>query len=363
MTAGKLMVPHSRPTLGEEEVQAVAEVIRSGHVAQGPCVQEFERSMAAYMGLKGAVAVGSGSVALELALLALGIGEGDEVILPSYVCTAPWLAVVRVGALPRIVDIQPSTYGIDPEEARKALSSKTKAIIVPHPFGLPADLTRLQTFGIPLIEDCAQTLGAAEAGRTVGTVGIATVCSFYATKLLCTGEGGMVLSNDPAMIEKMAALRDYDERPSLEAAAFNRKMTDLQAALGLRQVARLPSFLAKRSAIAEAFTRLLGSTGLGLPQVPRGRTHVFFRYVVRLPAAKDDPGTLQPPLEQVLANLERRGIQCRRPVFQALHQYLKLEGFPASEEASHTALSVPIYPSMTEEEVRATAEALCEELP
>lgn len=356
------MIPHSRPTLGEEEVRAVAEVVRSGHLAQGPCVKAFEHHMAAFLGLPGAVAVSSGSVALEAALLALGVKEGDEVILPSYVCAAPWLAVVRVGALPRIVDIDPATFAIDPEEARKALSSRTRAVIVPHPFGLPADLTRLQALGVPLIEDCAQTLGAMEAGRAVGTAGAVAVCSFYATKLLCTGEGGMVLSNDRALVEKVRALRDYDERPVLDAGAFNRKMTDLQAAVGLSQMGRLRFFLERRSAIAGTYTRLLRDTDLGLPEVPEGRTHVFFRYVVTLPRTTKRSGRSRPPLDRLLAGLERRGVQCRRPVFQPLHQYLGMAGFPASEAASRTALSVPIYPSLTEEEITCAARALCEEL-
>lgn len=185
-------------------------VVGSGQLAQGPRVEEFERGVAALVGVAGGVAVHSGTAALELALLVLGVGQGDEVILPSYVCTAPWLAVVRVGGQPRIVDIESTTYAIDPDEARKVLSPRTKAIIVPHMFGLPADLTRLRMLGVPLIEDCAQTLGATEAGCWVGSVGAVTICSFYATKLLCTGEGGMLLSNDRRLLDKGRALRDYD---------------------------------------------------------------------------------------------------------------------------------------------------------
>ena len=246
-------------------MQAIATVVRSGQLCLGACVQQFERGMAAFVGVSGGVAVSSGTAALELALRALGVGPGDEVILPSYVCAAPWLATVRVGAEPRVVDIDPTTYAIDPGRASKLLSARTKAIIVPHPFGLPADLTKLQTLGIPLIEDCAQTLGATEAGRPVGSVGVMAICSFYATKLLCVGEGGMVLSQDSALLEKCRALRDYDEAPSLDAAAYNYKMTDVQAALGLSQLARFRSFLDRRATIASAYQAALARTGLVLP--------------------------------------------------------------------------------------------------
>jgi dTDP-4-amino-4,6-dideoxygalactose transaminase len=354
VTTPPSIVPHSRPTIGQEEVQALLAVAGSGQLAQGPRVEEFERSVAALVGVAGGVAVHSGTAALELALLALGVGHGDEVILPSYVCAAPWLAVVRVGGQPRIVDIESTTYAIDPDSVRKALSPRTKAIVVPHMFGLPADLTRLRTLGVPLIEDCAQTLGATEAGHRVGSVGAVTICSFYATKLLCTGEGGMLLSNDRRLLDRGRALRDYDEAPTLDRSAFNRKMTDLQAALGLSQLRRYKAFLERRTAIAAAYQAALGQTRLTLPTVPPGRTHIFYRYVVRLPG-----GTV---LDSLIERLEQRGVCCRRPVFRPLHRYLVLKGYPVSEEAYRTALSIPIYPSLTDEEVARTAHALCEEL-
>jgi len=358
VTASLHSIPHSRPTLGSEDVQALAAVARSGQLAQGARVAEFERGLAAYLALQGGVAVSSGTVALELALLALGIGPGDEVILPSYVCAAPWLATVRVGAQPRLVDVELDTYAIDPGETEKAVSPRTRAIIVPHAFGLPADLSKLQALGVPLIEDCAQTLGATEGGRPVGSVGKMAVCSFYATKLLCTGEGGMVLSNDPVILETGRALRDYDEKPTLETAAFNRKLTDLQAALGLSQLAQFRSFLERRAAIAAYYHDALRQTGLVLPAIPPGRSHIFYRYVVRLPRSR----RLQQPLEELLTRLERHGVQCRRPVFRPLHRYLGLDGYPNSEEALETALSIPIYPSLTDDEMTRTAHTLCEEL-
>ncbi|MBA5871968.1 MAG: aminotransferase DegT [Nitrospira sp. CR2.1] len=352
------MIPHSKPVLGQEEIRAATEVLRSGHITEGPVVAQFERGMAAYIGLHGGVAVSSGTVALELALRALGVGHGDNVILPSYVCSAPWLAVQRVGAQARIVDIDPTTYNLDPQKVRKARTPRTRAVIVPHLFGLPADLTSLQSLGIPLIEDCAQTLGAIEQGRAVGTVGLLTVCSFYATKLLCTGEGGMVLSDDEALLERVRALREYDQAPSLNAAASNCKMTDLQAAIGVAQLNQLGEFLEKRSSLAAVYREQLPEELFTLPTVPAGRTHVYYRFVVRLPKGLQSADDVAAYLSRVA----HRGVHCRKPVFRPLHRYLELPDFPGSDEVDAAAISLPIHPSLNEDAVRQVAQILHEEL-
>jgi dTDP-4-amino-4,6-dideoxygalactose transaminase len=314
--------------------------------------------MAAYVGLQGGVAVCSGTVGLELALRALGVGHGDNVIVPSYVCSAPWLAIQRVGAQARLVDIEPDTYNLDPHKVRKARTSRTRAIIVPHLFGLPADLTALQALNIPLIEDCAQTLGAVEQGRAVGTVGALMVCSFYATKLLCTGEGGMVLSNDPLLLERLRSYREYDQAPSLNAQASNYKMTDLQAAIGLEQLNRFGTFLERRASLAAVYRDALPTQLFTLPAVPAGRSHAYYRFVVRMPKgiqASED-------LPSFLSRIEHRGVQCRKPVFRPLHRYLDLHEFPVSDEVDQTAISLPIHPSMTEEDVTRVVHILTEEL-
>ncbi len=353
MTTGTTMIPHSRPSIQQEEIRAVTDVLQSGHLAQGAVVERFERGMAAYLGLAGGVAVNSGTMALEVALRVLDVGPGDEVVLPSYVCPAPWQAVQRVGAQACLVDIEPETFQIDAGLARAAITSRTRAIIVPHLFGLPADLTALAQLGIPLIEDCAQTLGATEQGRSVGSVGVLTVCSFYANKLLCAGEGGMVLSNDSVLLEKARALREYDGSPSLNPQATNLKMTDLQAAVGLAQLGRLPRFLERRVHLARQYREALAGTSVVLPVVPAGRSHVYYRFVVRR-SGRDE-------LSECLGRLERQGVQCRKPVFRSLHRYLGIEGFPASEAAEANAFSIPLYPGLADGEVAQVIMAMRDE--
>ncbi|TKB68352.1 MAG: DegT/DnrJ/EryC1/StrS family aminotransferase [Nitrospira sp.] len=354
MTTVATMIPHSRPAIDQEALRVVVDVLSSRHIAQGACVERFEHEMAAYFGLQGGVAVSSGTAALELALRALKIGAGDEVIMPSYVCAAPWLATQRVGAQATLVDIDPDTFNIDPFAAGLAITEKTRAIIVPHLFGLPADLAALEKLGVPLIEDCAQTLGAMEQGRSVGTVGRLTVCSFYATKLLCAGEGGMVLSDDASLLERVRSLREYDGAPVLDPSSFNFKLTDLQAALGLSQLGRLSAFHERRQFLAATYREILSSKTVICPNVPPGRTHGYYRFVIRVPSMQAKPDGLM----NLIGQLEQQGIHCRKPVFRPLHRYLDMPGFPRSDEADRTALSIPLYPDLTGDEVGQIVQSL-----
>lgn len=341
------VIPHSRPSLGEAEAQAVANVIRAGLLAQGEKVVKFERALAKMTGQDEGVAVSSGTAAVFLALKGLGIGPGDEVIFPSYVCTAPWHAVSQAGATPVLVDIDPETYHPSPGAVTRAITNKTKAVIVPHLFGLPADLSELEKSGIPMIEDCAQTLGASMGGCPVGSVGALTVCSFYATKLITTGEGGMVLGRSGPRMARIRALRQYDEQDALESA-FNYKMTDMQAALGLCQVTALPQFIKRRQAIATQYTAVLRDLKADPPAgIPR-HDHVFYRYVVRLPQS----------VEPAIKAFAGRGVTCRRPIFKPIHQYFGLKGFPGTDVAWERSLSIPIYPSLADHEIERIVDAM-----
>lgn len=332
-------VPHSRPTLGDEDRQAIAEVLASGFIAQGERVAAFEREVAAMLGLAGGVATSSGTAALTLALRALGVGGGDEVLIPTYVCSALLHAVRAVGAAPRLVDADPASFNMDPDAARRVRSARAKALVVVHSFGLPAELDALRDLGLPVIEDAAQALGAAYRERPVGSFGDAAVLSFYATKVITTGEGGMLLSNDPRILATGRDLREYDQKPD-DRPRFNYKLTDLQAALGLAQLKRLPRFLHRRRLLAARYGEALAGLPLALPPTPADRTPAHYRYVVT-------PGR---PAAPYLAGLEARGVQARRPVFLCLHRYLGLDGFPGADEAWERAVSLPLYPSLTDAE-------------
>lgn len=339
-------IPHSRPTLGEEDHHALAEVLRSGFIAQGAEVAAFEQEMAETLGVRGGVATSSGTAALHLALLALNVGEGDEVLLPTYACSAVLHAVRAVRAVPRLVDADPASFNMDVGAARKACSPRTKALVVVHSFGLPAELEALRGLGLPLIEDAAQALGARYQNRPVGSVGEAAVLSFYATKLITTGEGGMILSNDERLLAVGRDLRGYDEKES-DRLRFNYKMTDLQAALGLAQLKRLPRFLARREAIACFYRERLQPFSVQLPLAPPDRARIYYRYVVKGPRAAD----------HYLEKFQTLGVQARRPVFRPLHRYLGLEGFPGADEAWAKAVSLPLYPSLSDGDAERVLEA------
>jgi perosamine synthetase len=338
-------IPHSRPTLHDDLVQAASLITRSGMIAAGRYGEHFERLIADMHSAPGAVATSSGTSALHLALLALRLGTGDEVILPSYVCTAVLNAVRYVGATPVLADIDEESFNIDPEDVRARITSRTRAIIVAHMFGVPADVRSLRSFGIPIIEDCAQALGATIGGLPVGSYGDLAVFSFYATKVITTGEGGMVLARNPALVDRMRDLRDYDERDSYELR-FNYHMSDLAAAVGCRQFERLSGFLSRREELANLYHREVA----GLPLRPQaffpGR--VYYRYVVRTEA-----------FEFWQQALQVAGVQCKRPVYKPLHHYLGGH-FPVTESVYRTALSLPIYPSLTDDEACRVVTALAE---
>ena len=254
-------IPHSRPTLGEEEVKAVAEVIKSGHIAEGEVVQRFEKTFAGKMGVQDAAAVSSGTAALHLTLLALGIGSDDEVIIPSYVCTALLHAIQYVGARPVLAEIDSKTYNIDPDDVQRRITIRSKAIIVPHMFGLAANLDKLLKLEVPIIEDCAQAVGGTYHQKPLGSFGDAAIFSFYATKMMATGEGGMVTSNSTEFIKRVRDLRTYDQKPA-DKVRYNYKMSDVQAALGEMQFARLNDFITRRKKIAQRYFKSLKAFNL-----------------------------------------------------------------------------------------------------
>jgi len=338
-------IPHSRPTLGEEEARAAAEAVRSGQIAQGPRTAAFEEAVARYAGRAWGAAVSSGTAALGLALHAMGVGAGDEVVVPSYNCPALAQAVRHLGARPRLCDVEPATGNPTPETVGAAARG-ARAIIAAHLFGLAADAAGIAALGVPLVEDLAQALGAHRAEGKAGGFGRLAICSFYATKPLAAGEGGMVLGDEEALLARIRDARDYDERDDL-APRWNCKLTDVQAAIGLVQLSRYEGFIARRREIAARYAEGLAGTPLELPGDPPGGRHIYHRYVVRLPeeyARRGGPGAAEEALQA-------KGIGARRPIYRPLHRLMGEAGFPGAEEAWARHLSLPIYPSLTEGEI------------
>jgi len=340
------MIPHSRPLLDISDEEALVKVLRSGQLAQGEEVQLFEEEMARLIGVKHAIAVSSGTAALHLALLSLDTGEGDEVIIPSFVCSALLQAVRYTGARAVLVDIKKDDFNIDPDKVREKISPRTKAIIVPHMFGLPADIDELIGLRIPMIEDCAQSLGSFYKGKPTGSHGTLSIFSFYATKMISAGEGGMVLTDDDRLAFRIRDMRQYDEHVH-DAVRFNYKLTDLGAALGRSQLRKLDHFLRRRREIAGIYRELFEKMGVPLYFVPPDRTHVYFRYCVRFSNA-----------DSFLKEMNLRGITCRRPVFYPLHYYLKIEGFPITDHVWRETVSIPLYPGLTDKEISYICETI-----
>lgn len=332
------IIQHSRPTVGKEEMSAVQRVVKSAYLSMGQEVASLEKEMASRLKMKGAAAVSSGTAALHLALAGLKIGPGDEVILPTYVCTALLNAVHYVGAKPVLADVRLADGNIDPRDVAQRINPRTRAIIVPHMFGFPADIKALLELGVPLIEDCAQSAGALIGKKPVGSFGRVSVFSFYATKMMACGEGGMLASSDEAVLAEARTLLEYDHQPEYRVR-FNYKMTDLQASLGRVQLKRLPSMVKARQKIAAAYCKALGRAPVELPAVPKGVTPSFYRFVIRV----KDPAA-------VIAAMKKQGIMAERPLFKPLHDYLGLSGYPSADRLKQESVSLPIYPSLSRQE-------------
>jgi dTDP-4-amino-4,6-dideoxygalactose transaminase len=343
------LIPHGRPSITEDDVERVARVVRSGSLAQGPEVAALERELAARLGVEAAAAVASGTAALELALRALDVGAGAEVLIPTYVCDALHHAVTRAGATPVLVDADPATLSMSAKDALARRTRRTRAAIVPHAFGLAVDLEPFRALEVPLIEDCAQALGAETDGGPAGARGALAVCSFYATKMIAAGEGGAV-AGPAALVARVRDARQYDERDTLRPR-LNAKLTDMAAALARGQLARLETFVARRRALAARYRARLAGAPVRLP-AESGRRHVYHRFVV---GVDGDPGALADALAA-------RGVAARRPVFRPAHRALALDGYPEADRLWAASLSIPCYPALTDEEADRVARALAEAL-
>jgi dTDP-4-amino-4,6-dideoxygalactose transaminase len=365
------MIPVMRPLLGEEEAQAVADVVRSGWVAQGPRVAEFERAIAAAVGAAHGVATSSCTTALHLALHALGIGPGDEVVVPSLSFIATANAVRYCGAVPVFADVDPLTGNLTAETVTAVRTSRTRAVLVVHQAGVPADAAAIRAAcgELPVVEDAACAMGSTWGGRPVGRGALMAAWSFHPRKLLTTGEGGMITTDDAELAARLRRLREHGMTVSAadrhaagrnaveeyEETAFNYRLTDIQAAMGLVQLRRLPGIVARRRELAARYTALLASLGLRTVRDPEGGTSNFQSFWMVLPDSA-------PPVADVLTALAEAGVSARRGIMAA-HREPAYAGhphgpLPVTEHLTTRSLILPLHHDLTDDEQDTVVAAL-----
>ncbi len=357
------MIPISRPSIGEDEMKAVESVLRSGMLASGANVKCFEEAVARYIGAKHAAATSSGTAALQVAVEALGIGPGDEVITTPFTFIATSNAILFRGAKPVFADISPETYNIDPKSIKEKVTGRTKVIIPVHLYGNPCDMGKITRIcadsGILLLEDCAQSMGAEWKGRKTGSFGDAAIFSFYATKNLSTGEGGMVLTNNGNIRERAFLLANQGQKVRCEhqSVGFNYRMTEIEAALGMVQLSRLDDMNKKRIENAKFFgEQLEGVDSIELPKTEKGSRHVFHQYTLRVIDGKRD---------RLAEHLEKSGVGARiyyptvsylQPAYA--HLGVRAGECPEAEKAAAEVLSIPVYPSLSRAELEWIVKAI-----
>jgi perosamine synthetase len=343
----------ARPAVGEEELAEIRTVLESGQLTMGPKVAEFERLLAGLAGTGDAIAVSSGTAALHVAVLALGIGPGDEVLVPAYTFPATANVVALAGAKPVLVDVDPVTMNMDAADAARRVTPRTKAVLAVHLFGRPARLEELPD-GLPVIEDAAGALGARRSDRPCGSLGSLACFSFHPRKIVTTGEGGALTTDDAALAEASRSLRHHGWSPSheygdLPRPAFNYRLSDVLCALGIPQLRRLDELYAAYDRVARGYAERLAGLPVTLPATDPGDRHGWQAYVIQL----DDR-------DRVMAELRAEGVQCQIGTY-ALHRlgaYRDQGDFPGADAAFERALALPLHTGLTDGELDRVAEAL-----
>ena len=355
------MIPIARPDLGQEEIDAVAEVIRSGIIAAGPRVRELEAAWSEFCGVRHTIAVGNGTLALMAVFDQLGIGPGDEVITVSHTFAATANAILSTGAVPVFVDIEPDTYLIDAKRIEATITSRTRAIVPVHLFGLVADMDMIQAIadrhGLAVVEDACQAHGATFRGRKAGSFGHGTF-SLYATKNMTTGEGGFITTNDDALADRLRLYRNQGMRTryQFESLGYNYRMTDINAAIGLVQLSKLERNTARRQAIAATYDAGFAGLPVRTPVVPDGRTHVYHQYTLEVGPARD----------AIIAAVKEAGVgaDIYYPIPVHRQAYIQERGLhadlPITDRAAERTMALPMYPAMTPED-QATVVAVVRE--
>jgi dTDP-4-amino-4,6-dideoxygalactose transaminase len=338
------------PDLGRRELDALAEVLESGTLTMGPRVAEFEQAVARACETRHAVAVSSGTAALHLAVLALRLEPGDEVLVPAYTFPATANVVALAGLEPVLVDVDPHTMNLDP--ARIETGPRTRAILAVHLFGRPAPLEELPD--LPIVEDAAGALGARRRGRACGSLGLAACLSFHPRKIVTTGEGGAITTDDDEIAERLRSLRHHGWSPSdryedMPAPGLNYRLSDLLCAIGTTQLARLDELLAGRTRIAAAYAERLRHLPVVLPGPDEGDVHGWQAYVIQIERR-----------DEVLAALRAQGIEAQIGTYSLplLAPYRDQGEFPGARHAYDHALALPFHTRLTESELDRVAEAL-----
>lgn len=363
-------IPLSAPDITEAEIAAVVAVLRTSRLSLGPNLEEFERAMAQYIGAPHAVGVSSGTAGLHLCIRALNIGEGDEVIVPSFTFIAAANAIRYERAMPVFVDIDPVTLNLDPAKVEAAITPRTRAIVAVHTFGIPADLDAILEIAarhrLLVIEDACEAIGAEYRGRRVGGFGDAAVFAFYPNKQITTGEGGMVVTRDEPLARRICALRNqgrYESDDWLQHSEFgyNYRLSELQCALGIEQLKRIDSILATRESVARGYHQRLQGEPLILPPLELVYARIsWFVYVVRLGPE------LQRHRDDILRSLTAQGIGCAR-YFAPIHRQpayaaWRSANLPVTESESARTLALPFFNALTGEQQDHVCEALTREL-
>ena len=346
------MISIAKPLIGEEEKKAVLEVLDSGMIAQGPRVKAFEEAFAAMCGVKHAIATTSGTTALHVALLANGIGEGDEIITSSFTFIASANSALYTGAKPVFVDIDPTTFNINPTLIEAAVTPRTRAIMPVHLFGLSCDMDPIlavaQKYHLLVIEDACQSHGARYKGRRVGSFGTGTF-SLYPTKNITSAEGGMITTDNDSVAEKCRVIRQHGMRRRYyhDELGFNFRMTDVHAAIGLAQISKLERFNATRRENAAFLSANL--KGVVVPYVPAGYEHVYHQFTVRVPGGKRD--ALRTYLQEHGVGSEvYYPVPVHKQVFYAGELGYK-QSLPESEKAAQEVLSLPVHPALSKDDL------------
>lgn len=354
-SAHEEMIPAARPVIGEAEIEAAVRVLRSGRVVQGPEVAAFEEEFSELVDGRHCVAVNSGTSALQLTLLALGIGPGDEVVVPSFSFAASANAVRLVGAEPVFADIEPDGFGLDPDAVEAAVTRRTAAIMPVHLYGHPAPVDRLaalaERHGLALLEDACQAHGAALGARPVGAFGTAGCFSFYPTKNMHALEGGMVSVADAGLARTLRLLRNQgmEQRYANEIVGANMRMTDVAAAVGREQLKQLPHWTEQRRANAKELDSRL--SGVVTPPVAEGAWHVYHQYTVRITRGRD---TAQEKLAAAgvgSAVYYPTPIHALKPYREADEAAGRTWDLPETERATAEVLSLPVHPSLSAQEL------------